>query len=210
MHPVFKKITVELVAVVMLLSGMVLQNITSWVLLFLSASPTSCNLTDQDYRTQPAPLVDLTLTAVNINLGNMMPAFGWTSCTLTLLSATGLAAVVVTDYTLRKEQEKITRKAEKAVSRGTGRKISSRDIREWRNAVSSVSERGCSAGSENDMGSHSGGIYLSVWLWPRWDNNSCLFILSAFFLSFFLFFGAMGKFLRGCSPSIELSFLGVR
>ena len=101
MRPVFKKVTVELVAVVMLLSRIVLQNVTSWVLLFLSPSPTSCNLTDQNYRTQPAPLVNqLTLTAININLGNIIPAFGWASCTLTLLSATGLAAVVVTEYTL--------------------------------------------------------------------------------------------------------------
>lgn len=56
----------------------------------------------------------------------MMPAFSWASCTLTLLSATGLASVVVTEYwyIFGEEKEEITRKAKKVVSRGTERKIS--------------------------------------------------------------------------------------
>ena len=101
-----------------------------------------------NYRTAVATLVNqLGMTAIKVELGNMIPAFGWTSFALTLLSAIGLAAVVVTEYTLEKTQEKITRKAEEAVSRGTGGRMSPSEVREWKNAVTSVNERGGSAGS---------------------------------------------------------------
>ncbi|PWW73983.1 hypothetical protein C7212DRAFT_299341 [Tuber magnatum] len=107
---------------------MVLQNVTS---------------------TAVATLVNqLGLTAINVHLGNTIPAFGWTSFALTLLSAVGLAAVVVTEYTLEKTQEKITRKAGEALSRGTGGRIGPAEVREWKNAVDSVNERGSSAGSD--------------------------------------------------------------
>lgn len=84
------------------------------------------NLTDDNYRTAVATLVNkLGLTAINVHLGNMILTFGWTAFALTLLSAIGLGAVVVTEYTLENTQEKITRKAEEAVSRGTGGRTSS-------------------------------------------------------------------------------------
>ena len=116
------------------------------------------NLTDEKCRTAVATLVNqLGLTAINVHLGNMIPAFGWTSFALTLLSAIGLGAVVVTEYTLEKTQEKITRKVEEAVSRGTGGRISPADVREWKNAVTSVNERGSSAGSDTGFAGRLGG-----------------------------------------------------
>jgi len=99
----------------------------------------------------------LGMTAISVQLGHMIPAFGWTSFALTLLSAIGLAAVVVTEYTLEKTQEKITRKAEEAVSRGTGGRVSPSDVREWKNAVTSVNERAGSAGNDGGFVGRLGG-----------------------------------------------------
>jgi len=66
--------------------------------------------------------------------------------------------MVVTEYTLEKTQEKITRKAEKAVSKGTGGRISPADVREWTNAVTSVYEKGISAGSGTGFAGRVGGV----------------------------------------------------
>ena len=87
----------------------------------------------------------------------MILTFGWTAFAPTLLSAIGLGAVVVTEYTLEKTQEKITRKAEEAVSRGTGGRTSSVDARECKNAVTSVNERGSSAGRDSGSEGRLGG-----------------------------------------------------
>ncbi|CUS12731.1 unnamed protein product [Tuber aestivum] len=138
-HPVFKKVAAgaAVLATVTLLGGMVLQNVTS---------------------TAVATLVNqLGLTAINVHLGNMIPAFGWSSFALTLLAAIGLAAVVVTEYTLEKTQEKVTRRAEEALSRGTGGRIGPAEVREWKNAVDSVNERGGSAGSDGGFAGRVGG-----------------------------------------------------
>jgi len=114
--------------------------------------------TDENYRTAVATLVNqLGMTAIKVELGNMIPAFGWTSFALTLLSAIGLVAVVVMEYTLEKTQEKITRRAEEAVSRGTGGRVSPSEVREWKNAVTSVNERGGSAGSDSGFVGRLGG-----------------------------------------------------
>ena len=54
---------------------------------------------------------------------------------MTLFSGIGLAAMVVTEHTLEKEQEKITGKTEQAVSRGIGRGIGPAGVWEWKNAL---------------------------------------------------------------------------
>ena len=50
--------------------------------------------------------------------------------------------MLATEYTLENTQEKIMRKAEEAVSRDIGRRISPADVQESKNAATSVNERG--------------------------------------------------------------------
>ncbi|PUU81661.1 hypothetical protein B9Z19DRAFT_584048, partial [Tuber borchii] len=137
-QPVFRKVSAGEVVLgpLILLGGMVLKNVTS----------TAVTLVNQ-----------LGLTATNVHLGNIIPSFGWTSFALMLLSAIGLGAMVVTEYTLENTPEKITRKAEEAVSRGTGGRISPADFRGWTNAVTSVNEKGSSAGSNIGFAGRLGG-----------------------------------------------------
>ncbi|RPA92233.1 hypothetical protein L873DRAFT_1710820, partial [Choiromyces venosus 120613-1] len=125
---VFKRVAAGAagLATITLLGGMVLQHVTS---------------------TAVATLVNqLGLTAINVHLGNMIPTLGWTSFALTLLAAIGLTAVVVTEYTIEKTQEKVTRKAEEALYKGTGGRVSPQDVKEWGNTVDGVNGRGGSAG----------------------------------------------------------------
>jgi len=79
-QPVFRKVGAGevVLAAVILFGGMVLKNVT----FFLSDS-TSWNLTDENYRTAGATLVNqLGLTAINVHLGNMISALGWASIAL--------------------------------------------------------------------------------------------------------------------------------
>jgi len=123
MDPVFKGVAVvaEVLAAETLLGRVVMQKVCwSAARLFLP-SPTSHNLADQNYRTAGAALVNqVGLTAVNIRFGNLIPASGLTSFTLTLLWAIGLAGMMVTECPLRKTWEKIHGKAGPAVSRCSG------------------------------------------------------------------------------------------
>ena len=114
-----------------------------------SPSPTPYDLANENYRTAVTTLVNqLGLTAINVHLGNLTPAFGWTSFALALLCNRSRCCGG-TEYTLDKTYEKIMRKAEEEVSRGTGRRISSVEAREWKNAVTSANERGSSAGRDS-------------------------------------------------------------
>jgi len=53
----------------------------------------------------------------------------------------------VTECTLQRPWEKITRKTEAAVLSGSGGRIRSSDVREWNNTIVCANERGSSAGS---------------------------------------------------------------
>ena len=64
--------------------------------------------------------------------------------------------MLVAESTLENAQ-KITRKAEEVVSTGTGRRISPADVREWKNAATSVNEKGGSARSGSGFAERSGG-----------------------------------------------------
>jgi len=66
---------------------------------------------------------------------------------LTLLSAICPASFGVTECTLQRPWEKITRKTEAAVLSGSGGRIRSSDVREWNNTIVCANERGNSAGS---------------------------------------------------------------
>jgi len=54
--------------------------------------------------------------------------------------AIGPTSVAVTECTLKRVQKEITSKTEEAVTRGTGRRVSPSDVREWKDAVVSVKE----------------------------------------------------------------------
>ncbi|PUU76892.1 hypothetical protein B9Z19DRAFT_1129008 [Tuber borchii] len=97
MHPVLKMAVAgaAVLTAVTLLGGVVLRSVIS------IAGVTLVN--------QLGP------TAINVYLGNMIPAFGWAFSAMTLLSAIRLAVVVMTEYTLDKTQEKITCKAGETV-----------------------------------------------------------------------------------------------
>ena len=67
--------------------------------------------------------------------------------------------MVVTESTLEKTREKITRKAEEAVSRGTGERINPADVLEWKDAVTNVNRGGSSAGSNTGFAGRLGGCF---------------------------------------------------
>jgi len=130
----------------LLFGGVVLRKVTP-KLSFLSPSPTSCNLADKNYRTTVATLVNqLGLTAINLHPGKMIPASRWTSFTLILLSAVSFTPLVVREYAFDKVQENSAQGCGSG-ARGAGGRISPSDVREWKNAVTSVNERRSSAES---------------------------------------------------------------
>ena len=122
----------------------------------LCPSPT-CNITVKNYRTAIAKLVNkLDMAAINAQLGIIIPLFGWTSFVDTYRG--DRSCCHGNDPICHsKTWEKITGKDEEAESRGTSRRISPSDMRKRKNAATSLSERGSSAGRDNGFVRRLGG-----------------------------------------------------
>jgi len=88
----------------------------------------------------------------------MTSAFGCAPTLALTLPGNGSYPRGVTEFVLEMTQQKITRRAEEAVSRSIGGRICPKIVREWEYTVSSVGVRGSSsAGNEGRFSGRLGG-----------------------------------------------------